>query len=574
MKAAIYCRVSTEEQRDRQTIDLQRDFARRYCELHEIPVATVYSDDGITGTLPLSERPEGRKLLEDAKQGAFDTVLLYRLDRLGRDPRLILNAVNELESLGIQLRSMTEPFDSSTPTGRFTVTILSGVAGLERETIMQRMAEGTARAVREGAWIGVVPFGYRRVGERRHARLEVSDDPILGFHMSEKEVVLLVYKLCIEDGLSALRIAKHLNLLAVPTAYPIAGRHANGKRQRHITTVWAPGKVLRILSNTVYKGEHYFGRHTKKKRELIQRPVPAIVDPATWERAREAREKHQIWSPRNGKRNYLLRGMMKCSLCGRNLCGTPRSGSKGNPNRAYYVCVGKTHYTGGAFQEPSVGRCASRPVPATLEDVVWADIESFLRNPGPVIEEVAESLDDMKSQVVTHRKEAIAAERALAAKSQEREAVLALYRRGRIDDATLDQQLDEVERERVGLTEALKDAQERLRGVEGASAHLRDAEALLRTMNARLDEPLTFALRRELVETLVDGILIETIPDDGKRKLIATIRYRFSPLDGESSFATQTNRDAWTCGSARRAGQCRIRTLLVRVARLASKRKK
>jgi len=41
MKAAIYCRVSTEEQRDRQTIAIQRDFARRYCDLHEIPVFDV-----------------------------------------------------------------------------------------------------------------------------------------------------------------------------------------------------------------------------------------------------------------------------------------------------------------------------------------------------------------------------------------------------------------------------------------------------------------------------------------------------------------------------------------------------
>jgi site-specific DNA recombinase len=173
--------------------------------------------------------------------------------------------------------------------------------------------------------------------------------------------------------------------------------------------------------------------------------------------------------------------------------------------------------------------------------VVWADIESFLRNPGPVIEEVAESLDDLKDQVESLRKDTAAAERALKAKNSEREAVLALYRRGRIDDATLDQQLDEIERERVGLTEAIRDAQERLRGIEGASAHLRDAEAVLRTLNARLDGPLTFALKRDLVETLVESIQIDTVADDGKRKLIATIRYRFSPLEPESSFTVKTH---------------------------------
>jgi len=357
--------------------------------------------------------------------------------------------------------------------------------------------------------------------------------------MSEKEVVLLVYKLCVEDGYSARRIAKHLNRLGVPTAYDLPGRHATGKRQRHTIRIWAPGKVLRILSNTIYKGEHYYGRHTKKKRELIQRPVPAIVTAELWERARERREKNAIWSPRNGKRDYLLRGLLKCSLCGRNFCGTPSK-----PGRRYYICVGKTHVTGGAFGPPTQGRCIARPVPATLEDVVWADIETFLRNPGPVIEEVAESLDDLKDQVGLHRKALAGADRALKAKAGEQEAVLALYRRKRIDDATLDQQLDAIERERVGLTEALRDAQECLSGAEGASAHLRDAEAVLRTLNARLDQPLTFALKRDLVETLVESIQIDTIPEEsGKRKLIATIRYRFASLEEQASFATQTSRD-------------------------------
>jgi hypothetical protein len=114
----------------------------------------------------------------------------------------------------------------------------------------------------------------------------------------------------------------------------------------------------------------------------------------------------------------------------------------------------------------------------------------------------------------------------------------------------------------VGLTEAHRDALERLRGVEGASAHLRDAEALLRTLNARLDEPLTFALRRELVELLVESIQIDTIPEDGKRKLIATIRYRFAPLESESSFAIQTNRSASRNYGVSRVYRCVIRTIL------------
>jgi len=503
----------------------------------------VYLDDGVTGTTPLGQRPEGSRLLAAAKEKAFDTILVYRLDRLGRDPRLNLNTINELEGLGVEIMSMTEPFDSASPTGRFMIANLSSIAGLERETILQRMAEGTNRVVREGAWRGVVPYGYRRVGERRHARLIIADDPIPGFSMSEADVVRLVYRMCVEEGKSCVQIAMHLNRLGILTAYQIDG-HSIGKRKLKTAGIWYGGRIRNILVSPVHKGVHYYGVHATKRRELIERAVPAIIDPETWDRAQEQLRKNRLWSPRNGKRSYLLRGMMRCSLCGRGLFGSARYAS-----RRYYLCGGKLTPNSSAIGFFH-GKCPSRAVPATIEDVVWADIESFLRNPGPVVQEVAESLDDLKDQVEIHRKDAKAAERALAAKNNERDAVLALYRRGRIDDATVDQQLDEIERERVGLTEALREAQERLRGVEGASAHLRDAEALLRTLNARLDEPLTFALRRELVELLVESIQIDTIPEDGKRKLLATIRYRFSPLESESSFAIQTNRSASRTGRA------------------------
>src|SRR5215218_6841983 len=83
-RVALYLRVSSEEQRDRETIEIQREFLEQYCRLYRLEIVDVYADDGVSGTIPLHERPEGRRLLEDAKEGKFSTVLVYRLDRLGR----------------------------------------------------------------------------------------------------------------------------------------------------------------------------------------------------------------------------------------------------------------------------------------------------------------------------------------------------------------------------------------------------------------------------------------------------------------------------------------------------------
>ena len=117
----MYLRVSTEEQREKQTIQTQRRFAERYFAVHNILVSDWYADDGVSGTLALNQRPEGARLLADARAGKIDTVYVYQLDRLGRDPLVILNAINELESFGVQVISMQEDFDTTNPTGRFLV---------------------------------------------------------------------------------------------------------------------------------------------------------------------------------------------------------------------------------------------------------------------------------------------------------------------------------------------------------------------------------------------------------------------------------------------------------------------
>ena len=102
MAVAVYLRVSTEEQRERQSIATQREFAAKYCDLHSLPVYELYADDGVTGTIPVGKRASGNRLLADAKQGKFDQVLVFKLDRLGRETSLILDAVKELKNCGVR----------------------------------------------------------------------------------------------------------------------------------------------------------------------------------------------------------------------------------------------------------------------------------------------------------------------------------------------------------------------------------------------------------------------------------------------------------------------------------------
>src|SRR5262245_8707172 len=127
--------VSTEDQADRGTIDAQRDFLRQFSQLYQLPIAGEYADDGITGTLPLGERPEGQRLLQDAEAGAFGCVLVYRLTRLGRSLKALTEAHDMLTRHGVTIRSVTEPFDTSTPIGTFLLQLLSSHAELDRAQV-------------------------------------------------------------------------------------------------------------------------------------------------------------------------------------------------------------------------------------------------------------------------------------------------------------------------------------------------------------------------------------------------------------------------------------------------------
>jgi site-specific DNA recombinase len=152
--SSIYLRVSTEEQRERQSIETQRELAERYCALHSLAIHRIYADEGLSGAVPVALRPETRRFIEDVRLHRFDQLLVYKLDRLGRDARLILNAVDELGGDGVRVRSMTEEFDANTAPGKLMLTMLSGFAAHEREVIRERSVAGTNRVAESGSLDG------------------------------------------------------------------------------------------------------------------------------------------------------------------------------------------------------------------------------------------------------------------------------------------------------------------------------------------------------------------------------------------------------------------------------------
>lgn len=159
MNAIVYARVSTAGQ----DLDPQLAAVKRYCEYREIKVARVYAEkfSGAKAT-----RPEYQKALKDLRTGKYDAVVVFRLDRLGRNARELSLTVEELESRGVKVLSVSENFDTSTAIGRAMREIITIMAELEREQISESTKQRLAEVKRSGKRLGqkpLSPYQVRRV---------------------------------------------------------------------------------------------------------------------------------------------------------------------------------------------------------------------------------------------------------------------------------------------------------------------------------------------------------------------------------------------------------------------------
>ena len=505
-RVALYLRVSSEEQRERQTIQTQREFLSEYARVMELKVVDTYSDDGVLGTMPLQERPQGKRLLEDAEAGKFDTVLVYKLDRIGRTLLVIVEAHDKLAEFGVGLRSPHEAIDTSTPHGRFAFQTLASVAELERENIRTRTRDGLHRAFRAGKYMGVVPYGYVA---NKDARLEIVSE--------EAEVVREIFGR-IADGASLYAVAKELNEKHIP---PPGRRYGSGKRRWQ--NKWAPTTIRNIVHQRAYSGVHEV---TLGGSERVERPVPAIIDPLFQEQAKAtlAEGKRRNYQ-REGNRKYLLAGLVKCAICGYG-CSGHATTSKGK-RRSYYTCI-----TNFRARVPQGGPHGAPYIRAEwLEEEVWRDVRRFLENPGEVLDRVRTQMEsDDGIEHLESERERLEGE--LADLRDERLDYLRQHARGAIEsEEELDTLLADV-RGRTGNTRLLLENVEITLESRRERRKLADsAAAWLATLRERLSEveedtETAYLERRQLVKLLVANINVGRFADD---KPHVQVTYRFGP---------------------------------------------
>jgi len=498
-----YGRNSTEDQAEAGTILNQQHALGLQARDRGARVVGGFWDEGISGTVELADRPEGRKLLECARAHPGAVVVVYKLDRLGRSLRAILDAYDALDAIGVEVRSMTEPVDTKTPFGRFMFQFLASMAELERGNILERTADGRGRCVRDGRWPGgVLPLGYD-VDEGGH--LIPSRHPVAKLGLTEAELAIEMFRRVAAGG-SALGLANWLNGLGVPAER----RYAGGKTVRVSAGYWRGSRVAPMLRSTTY-----IGRHVVEMADgPVERAVPALVDGATFADAQRVLSSNQRTARRNRRRDYLLSGLMVCAdpACGCSYVGvtsrrTTRNGPQEYPS---YACAAARNKATHPGKNCRAGYLNGRDA----EDFIWARCAAYLRDPGRYLGLAQAKLRALMADTTgaeAARKRLYAARQE---KDAERERVMMLFTRGHRTYDETERELARVKDEAAAVQRELDALRDKDQLAAAYEEQLTRASTLLASLAARLDDIETAddrAAKRELIETLL--VRAEIAPD-------------------------------------------------------------
>lgn len=363
-KAAIYARVSTDDQADKgYSLPSQLDGCRQYVEQLGYTVVAEFRDDH-SGATPVIERPQGRRLAEMARLREIDAIVVHQVDRLSRDIVDLLATIRNWLRIGVEVYALdVGKIESELD----IVLVIKGWQGSdERKKIRERSMRGKRTKARTGRVVGSrAPYGYTHIRDE--------NGKIVNFELVEEEaeIVRLIFQWYVygdDSGqkFSAGRIAKRLSELQVPTP----GETNPGYHRKRKSGMWHPYAILDIIQRETYAGIWRYGvrigptRMKRPKEEWIEIEVPAIIDRETWDAAQSQRERNKQFSKRNAKHDYLLSGLIRCS------CGWAMSGEFFS-NHQYYTCTWRNnHHT-----HLEKRTCNARSVRAdAIEEDVWERI--------------------------------------------------------------------------------------------------------------------------------------------------------------------------------------------------------
>ena len=352
IKCGLYARVSTDMQAEVKngSLDTQIDLLQKYVEIkdstspeEEWKAVAIYREEGKSGKNV--DRPEFKRMVRDIENDKITAVICTRIDRVSRSIIDFLHFHEFLKENEAIFISLNENWDTSTPMGRFALTISLGMAELERE----RTSERTREKMQWRAEKGLRNGGQHLLGYD----IDPDNKGVLKPNEAERELVLLIFQTYVKEQ-SFRATARIINEKGYRTKSYVSKRDTV-----HIGKKFNKTQIMRMLQN-----EFYIGKITHKG-EVYEGQHEPIIPLELWNRVQAIIKHNRDAGSRSRKQNlypFLLQGLVKCGWCQSHMTPSYALNHQKKPY-FYYHCTCKIHRGNK--------ECKMKSVPAqALEQVV------------------------------------------------------------------------------------------------------------------------------------------------------------------------------------------------------------
>lgn len=326
VRAVIYIRYSSHKQNNSYSVEYQSEECERYINNNGFQLVKAYVDEAKSGK-KVAGREAFDAMINDAKRGLFDVIIVFSFSRSFRNTREALNFNFDMrEKYNIHIESVIEPIDMTSPHGKFSSTNLFAMHELQSDITAGHVKAGMHIAAQQGYYLGgYVPFGYETYGTGEWSRGK--EKRKYRPNAAESEIVKMIYNLYAENF--------SLNYIqSIMKEKKVYGR--KGK-------IMGTQTLARILKSEFYIGTRIYDIDDYDTL-ILPNAVPAIIDNDTWARVqmRHKQNKDKTAPRRKSKRLYELTGKIYCEKCGAHYFGTHKN-DKRNPDwsASYYTCATK-----------------------------------------------------------------------------------------------------------------------------------------------------------------------------------------------------------------------------------------
>lgn len=474
-RVALYTRVSTEEQAEQgYSIEAQATVLTEAVEKAGDEVFRVYSDPGVSGK-SMKGRVALAQMLQDAKEGKIDEILVWKLNRLARSQLDIHTILDRLKNYGVTLRSLSENINTGDVTGKMVLSVLAMVGEMERENITANVKLGMKQRARQGQWNGGIVLGYRSESDPGDSRRQGGSRLVVV--EEEAEVVRYMFDLA-ASGLGFKAIANRLNKHGYKT-----------KKGNHFSI----NGVRDILRNPVYIGQiRYNVREDwseKRRKGMNPNPIIAegdhepIVSQDLWDRAQAMLESRSGKAARSFTGNYPLSGLLRCPECGAGMVAGRSSQRRKDGTewvRRYYVC--------SQFSNKGSAACHANSIPADdAERYVFDRLAEVATRP-KTLQDIVKKLNSSRAGDRGEYEQGLARlEKELQALDAKRDKWFSLYEEDGIPVSHLRKRLAEIEEQMVALGERKASLEESIASQVSVRVSLENVQMVLSDFQSALE---------------------------------------------------------------------------------------